>query len=83
MRAKIVQIERNTKGKHIFLCISEMQPIFYKVKGTIYWKFRLKGCKGVQYPMNKGFKRPRVLGCGELVVGRGWERLFSNHQPQK
>jgi hypothetical protein len=26
--AKIVQIERNTKGKLVFLCISEMQPIF-------------------------------------------------------
>jgi len=28
MGAKIVQIERNTKGKLVFLCISEMQPIF-------------------------------------------------------
>ena len=27
-RAKIVQIERNAKGKLVFLCISEMQPIF-------------------------------------------------------
>ena len=26
--AKIVQIERNAKGKLVFLCISEMQPIF-------------------------------------------------------
>ena len=28
LAAKIVQIERNTKGKLVFLCISEMQPIF-------------------------------------------------------
>ena len=26
--AKVVQIERNTKGKVLFLCISEMQPTF-------------------------------------------------------
>ena len=26
--AKIVQIERNTKEKQVFLCITEMQPIF-------------------------------------------------------
>jgi hypothetical protein len=32
--AKIMQIERNTKGKLVFLCISEMQPIFDKVKDT-------------------------------------------------
>jgi len=27
-----MQIERNTKGKLVFLCISEMQLIFTKVK---------------------------------------------------
>jgi hypothetical protein len=29
-----VQIERNTKGKLVFLCISEMKPTFDEVKGS-------------------------------------------------
>jgi hypothetical protein len=34
MRAKIVQIERNTKGKRVFLWIFEMQPSFDEVKDS-------------------------------------------------
>ena len=35
---KVVQIERKTKGKHFFLCFSEMQPTFDRqVKGTNKW----------------------------------------------
>ena len=32
--AKVVQIERNTKEKLVFLCITEMQPIFGEAKGS-------------------------------------------------
>ena len=32
--AKVVKIERNTKGKLVFLCIFEMQPTFDVVRIT-------------------------------------------------
>ena len=33
--SKVVQIERKTKGKQVFLCFSEMQPTFEVcLKGT-------------------------------------------------
>ena len=37
--SEIVQIERNTKGKLVFLCISEMQPIFEPLGSEIVQNF--------------------------------------------
>ena len=49
-KSKVVQIERNTKGKLVFLCISEMQLItrFHSLTKVKIEKFRGNCLEGIE-----------------------------------
>jgi hypothetical protein len=43
MPAKVVQTERKTKGKLVFLCFSEVQPTFSRSEKVVQTERKTKG----------------------------------------